>query len=59
MIEAVNPVIEYAFMDVNFEKLTFANVVGNNRSRRIVTIQRPLKIWVNSDMRPERSTLGV
>ncbi|MCB0355993.1 MAG: GNAT family N-acetyltransferase [Bdellovibrionales bacterium] len=35
MTEAVQPVIEYAFKELNFEKLIFANAVGNIRSRRI------------------------
>ena len=35
MTEAVNPVIEYAFTQLGFEKLIFANAVGNDRSRRV------------------------
>ncbi|MBC7715125.1 MAG: GNAT family N-acetyltransferase [Rhizobacter sp.] len=35
MTEAVNPVLEYAFNDLGFEKLVFANALGNARSRRI------------------------
>jgi ribosomal-protein-alanine N-acetyltransferase len=35
MTEAVAPVMDYAFNVLNFEKLTFANAAGNNRSRRI------------------------
>jgi len=35
MTEAVLPVMEYAFTKLGFEKLVFANAVGNERSRRI------------------------
>jgi [ribosomal protein S5]-alanine N-acetyltransferase len=35
MTEAVEPVMEYAFNKLGFEKLVFANAVGNIRSRRI------------------------
>jgi ribosomal-protein-alanine N-acetyltransferase len=35
MTEAVAPVMNYAFEELNFEKLIFANAVGNNKSRRI------------------------
>lgn len=35
MTEAVNPVIDYAFSELGFEKMVFANAVGNARSRRI------------------------
>jgi [ribosomal protein S5]-alanine N-acetyltransferase len=35
MSEAVMPVMGYAFEKLGFEKLTFANAVGNSRSRRI------------------------
>lgn len=35
MTEAVKPVIDYAFNHLRFEKMIFANAVGNNRSRRI------------------------
>ncbi len=35
MTEAVNPIIDYAFEQLEFEKLTFANAVGNSRSRRV------------------------
>jgi len=35
MTEAVNPVMDYAFNSLGFEKLVFANAVGNARSRRI------------------------
>lgn len=35
MTEAVEPVMNYAFNELGFEKLTFANAVGNSRSRRI------------------------
>lgn len=35
MIEAVRPVMDYAFNELGFEKLVFANAVGNNASRRI------------------------
>lgn len=35
MTEAVTPVMNYAFDVLGFEKLTFANAAGNNRSRRI------------------------
>jgi [ribosomal protein S5]-alanine N-acetyltransferase len=33
--EAVEPIIEHAFNDLGFEKLIFANAVGNIKSRRI------------------------
>ncbi len=35
MTEAVKPVIDYAFGELKFKKLIFANAVGNERSRRI------------------------
>lgn len=35
MTEAVNPIMDYAFDGLGFEKLTFSNAVGNFRSRRI------------------------
>lgn len=35
MTEAVFPVMDFAFETLNFEKMTFANAVGNDRSRRI------------------------
>jgi len=35
MTEAVLPVMDYAFDHLGFEKLTFSNAVGNQRSRRI------------------------
>jgi RimJ/RimL family protein N-acetyltransferase len=35
MGEAVQPVIDYAFKDLGFDKLVFTNAVGNLRSRRI------------------------
>lgn len=35
MSEAVEPVMDYAFNHLEFDKLTFANAVGNFRSRRI------------------------
>lgn len=35
MTEAVNPVMDYAFKSLGFEKLVFANAVGNTRSRRV------------------------
>ncbi len=35
MTEAVTPITEYAFSALGFEKLVFANAVGNLRSRRI------------------------
>ncbi len=35
MTEAVEPVSQFAFETLNFEKLVFANAVGNLRSRRI------------------------
>ena len=35
MTEAVEPVMDYAFRNLGFEKLVFANAVGNIRSRRI------------------------
>lgn len=35
MTEAVDPITSYAFDELGFEKLIFANAVGNARSRRI------------------------
>ncbi len=35
MTEAIAPTLDYAFLHLNFEKLIFANAVGNKRSRRI------------------------
>ena len=35
MTEAVYPVMNYAFGPLGFEKLVFANAVGNERSRRV------------------------
>ena len=35
MTEAVEPVMDYAFEELGFEKLTFANAVENTRSGRI------------------------
>ncbi len=35
MTEAVKPVMDYAFEDLRFEKMIFANAVGNIASRRI------------------------
>jgi RimJ/RimL family protein N-acetyltransferase len=35
MTEAVEPVMNYAFDELGFEKLVFANAVGNARSRRV------------------------
>lgn len=35
MTEAVDPVMNYAFDHLGFEKLVFANAVGNKQSRRI------------------------
>ena len=35
MTEAVAPVMDYAFAELGFEKLVFANAVGNQRSRRV------------------------
>lgn len=35
MTEAVIPIMDYAFDLLNFDKLTFTNAAGNNRSRRI------------------------
>lgn len=35
MTEAVQPVMDYAFDDLGFTKLTFANAVGNEKSRRV------------------------
>lgn len=35
MTEAVEPVIDYAFEHLGFEKLVFANAVGNPRSSRV------------------------
>ena len=35
MTEAVGPVMDFAFTTLNLESLTFANAVGNTRSRRV------------------------
>jgi ribosomal-protein-alanine N-acetyltransferase len=35
MTEAVTPVMNYAFDDLGFETLVFANALGNERSRRV------------------------
>jgi len=35
MTEAVAPVMDYAFNQLGFEELVFANAVGNSRSRRV------------------------
>ncbi len=35
MTEAVEPVMNYAFNELGFEKLVFANAVGNVKSRRV------------------------
>jgi RimJ/RimL family protein N-acetyltransferase len=35
MTEAVMPVMDYAFAELDFKKLVFTNALGNNRSRRI------------------------
>lgn len=35
MTEAVEPVMDYAFNSLGFEKLVFSNAVGNNRSARV------------------------
>lgn len=35
MTEAVGPVMDYAFNSLGFDKLTFANAVGNEKSRRV------------------------
>ena len=35
MTEAIDPVTDYAFEHIKFEKLIFANAVGNYQSRRI------------------------
>ncbi|WP_413583483.1 GNAT family N-acetyltransferase [Bdellovibrio sp. HCB288] len=35
MTEAVEPVMNYAFNELGFDKLVFANAVGNLKSRRI------------------------
>lgn len=35
MTEAVEPIIDYAFTELGFEKLIFSNALGNIRSRRI------------------------
>lgn len=35
MTEAVKPIIDYAFNDLGFDKLVFANAVENKRSKRI------------------------
>ena len=35
MTEAVEPVMDYAFNHLGFEKLIFTNAVGNERSRRV------------------------
>lgn len=35
MTEAVEPIMDYAFNDLDFDELIFANALGNDRSRRI------------------------
>ena len=35
MTEAVEPIVSYAFSDLGFEKLIFANAVGNIASKRV------------------------
>jgi ribosomal-protein-alanine N-acetyltransferase len=35
MTEAVEPITDYAFSELDFDKLIFANAVGNARSRRV------------------------
>ena len=35
MTEALKPITDYAFNQLGFKKLIFANAVGNHRSRRI------------------------
>ena len=35
MTEAVTPIMDYAFDELDFEKLIFGNAVGNDRSRRV------------------------
>lgn len=35
MTEAVTPVMDYAFDHLRFEKLTFSNALGNEKSRRV------------------------
>lgn len=35
MTEAVAPVMDYAFNELGFEKLVFANALGNTKSRRV------------------------
>ncbi len=35
MTEAVEPVMDYAFADLGFDKLIFSNALGNTKSRRI------------------------
>lgn len=35
MTEAVKPVMDFAFNELGFEKLVFANAVGNTKSRRV------------------------
>ena len=35
MTEAIAPVTEYAFSELDFEKLIFSNAKGNDKSRRI------------------------
>ncbi len=35
MTEAVTPIMDYAFGQLGFERLVFANAVGNRRSRRV------------------------
>lgn len=35
MTEAVTPVMDYAFEHLGFQRLVFANAVGNERSRRV------------------------
>lgn len=35
MTEVVEPIMNYAFNELKFEKLVFVNAVGNTRSRQI------------------------
>lgn len=55
MTEAVAPIINYAFSELNFEKLIFANAVGNISSRKVKekTRCKLLEIQKGSFVNPE------
>lgn len=46
MTEAVAPVLEYAFMVLDFKTLLFSNAVGNTRSRRVKEKTGAVLLWV-------------